>query len=123
MSWLNIAVLIFLVAGFLFAAGPLFGSILLAPKSVGGALGEPYECGVPPMGTAWMRFGINYYIYALLFLAFDVDVLYLFPVAAYYPGSEGFIPLVKLFIFIFVLALGVIYFWRKGVFQWPRRLQ
>ncbi|WP_029898142.1 NADH-quinone oxidoreductase subunit A [Desulfohalovibrio reitneri] len=121
-TWINLAMLVFLVAGFAFAAGPVVGSLLLSPHYTKGDVGMSYECGMPPHGTSWVRFGINYYIYALIFLAFDVDVLYLFPVAAHYPDAEGFVPLVKVFIFLAVLALGVAYFWRKGVFTWPRRI-
>jgi NADH-quinone oxidoreductase subunit A len=77
---------------------------------------------VPPYGGARVRFGINYYFYALLFLAFDVDVLYLFPVAAIYPDSAGWTIFWELVIFVGILVLAVIYFWRKGVFTWPRRV-
>jgi NADH-quinone oxidoreductase subunit A len=121
-TWLNLAILIFLVAGLAFAAGPLIGSILLAPKAKGGAMGLPYECGMTPLASPWTRYGVSYYIYALLFLAFEVDVLYLFPVAAYYPSAEGIVPFVKVIIFLAVLAAGVVYFWCKGVFTWPRRI-
>jgi len=121
-SWLNLGILVCLLAGLGFALGPLVLPLLLAPKSRGGDLGIPYECGIRPQGSSWTRFGINYYFYALLFLAFDVDVLYLFPVAAHYPASEGWLPLVKVFIFLFALALGCVYFWKKGVFEWPRRI-
>ena len=122
LTWLHLAIVIFLIAGLAFAGGPLIGSLLLAPKARGGDMAMAYECGVPPHGSPWARFGVNYYLYAMLFLAFDVDVLYLFPVAVYYHQAEGLIPFVKVFIFVFVLALGVVYFWRKGVFTWPRRL-
>ncbi|SKA69407.1 NADH-quinone oxidoreductase subunit A [Desulfobaculum bizertense] len=122
-SWLNVAILLALIFGFLFAAGPLLGGVLLAPKSRGGAMGLPYECGAVPHGSPHsIRFSINYAIYALLFLAFDVDVLYLFPVATYFPDSAGWWPLIKLIIFIVVLALGCVYFWKKGVFEWPRKI-
>jgi NADH-quinone oxidoreductase subunit A len=120
-TWLNFAILACLLMGIMFAGAPLIGSLLLAPRARGGDLGMPYECGMRPYGSSWVRFGINYYFYALLFLAFDVDVLYLFPVAAYYPASEGVLPLVKVFIFLAALAAGCIYFWKKGVFEWPRR--
>ena len=86
-SWLNLAIIVFLAAGTLFGAMPLIMATLLAPKSRAHDLGLPYECGITPHGSAHVRFGINYYFYALLFLAFDVDVLYLFPVAAFYPHS------------------------------------
>lgn len=121
-TWLHFGILAFLAAGLAFAGGPLVGSLLLAPRAHGGDMSMAYECGMVPHGTPFIRFSINYTIYALLFLAFDVDVLYLFPVATYYPMAEGFVPFVKIFIFLFVLALGVAYFWRKGVFTWPKRI-
>ena len=65
---------------------------------------------------------MNYYVYALLFLAFDVDVLYLFPVASVYRVTEGWLPFLEMIIFLAVLALAVLYFWAKGVFTWPRRI-
>ncbi|TVQ97399.1 MAG: NADH-quinone oxidoreductase subunit A [Desulfovibrionales bacterium] len=121
-SWFHLALIIFLLAGALFAAGPLLISRLIAPRFKGGDIGLPYECGIRPQGSAWSRFGVNYYFYALIFLAFEVDILYLFPVATYYPHSEGLLPLIKLFIFLFILGVSIIYFWRKGVFSWPRRI-
>ncbi|WP_027183298.1 NADH-quinone oxidoreductase subunit A [Desulfovibrio inopinatus] len=121
-SWLNVAILMFLLMGLAFAGGPLVGSILLAPKARGGAMGLPYECGMPPHGPSWIRFGISYYFYALIFLAFDVDVLYLFPVATWYPRSAGFFPFVEILIFVGVLFLAILYFLKKGVFTWPRKI-
>lgn len=76
-----------------------------------------------PYGSAWTKFGINYYFYALLFLAFDVDVLFLFPVATAYADGEGLVPFIKLLIFIVILLSSVIFFWKKGVFTWPKRIR
>ena len=121
-SWFNLAVILFLGAGVLFGLAPLIGATLLAPRSKGGDIGLPYECGITPHGPARVRFGINYYFYALLFLAFDVDVLYLFPVAAVYPDSPGWTVFWELVVFLGILALAVVYFWRKGVFTWPRKV-
>ena len=121
-SWFNLAVILFLGAGALFGLAPLIGATLLAPRSKGGEIGLPYECGITPHGPARVRFGINYYFYALLFLAFDVDVLYLFPVAAFYPDSPGWAIFWELVVFLGILALAVVYFWRKGVFTWPRKV-
>jgi NADH-quinone oxidoreductase subunit A len=121
-SWLNLTIIVFLAAGTLLGAMPLIGATLLAPKSRATDLGLPYECGILPQGHARVRFGINYYFYALLFLAFDVDVLYLFPVAVYYPTDPGWAIFGELMIFIGILALAVIFFWRKGVFTWPRKV-
>jgi NADH:ubiquinone oxidoreductase subunit 3 (subunit A) len=122
-NWLDLAILLSLLAGAGMAAAPLIGAVFLAPSSRAKDLKLPYECGITPHGPARIRFGINYYFYALLFLAFDVDVLYLFPVAAYYPQSPGWTAFWAVLIFLVVLALGVIYFWRKGVFTWPRRVK
>lgn len=122
-SWLNVAIVLALMAGLAFASGPLIGSLLLAPKARGGELKTPYECGVRPYGSAKVRFGVNFFFYALIFLAFDVDVLYLFPVAVFYPQSEGLGDFYKLFVFLAVLALACIYFWKKGVFTWPRKIR
>jgi NADH:ubiquinone oxidoreductase subunit 3 (subunit A) len=122
-NWLHLGILVFLIVGFLFAATPLVIALFLSPRSRGGDLGMPYECGMKPLGTSWIRFGPNYYIYALLFLAFDVDVLYLFPVATYYPEAIGLISFLKLFVFLAILVLAILYFWAKGVFTWPRRIR
>ena len=104
------------------AIGPLVIAYLVSPRAKGGDYGMSYECGMRPFGDAWGRFGVSYYIYALLFLAFEVDVLYLLPVSVIYPklGLDAFF---KVFLFLFVLALAIVFFWAKGVFTWPRRLK
>lgn len=121
-TWLHVGILACLAVGLAFAAGPLAGSVLLAPRATGGDLAMAYECGMVPHGPAWVRFGVNFALYAMLFLAFDVDVLYLFPVAVVYPQTEGLVPFFEVLLFLGVLGAGVVYFWRKGVFSWPRRL-
>lgn len=120
---LHFAIILFLLAGAGFALGPLILASLLAPRAKGGDIGLPYECGMRPYGPAWTHFGINFYIYALLFIALDVDVLYLFPVAAYYHLAEGWWAFAKLGVFIFFLLLALVYFRAKGVFAWPRKIQ
>jgi NADH-quinone oxidoreductase subunit A len=122
-SWLNLSIILFLMAGLAFAAGPVVLAYFISPRARGGALGAPYECGIPSHGPSWIRFGVTYYFYALIFLAFDVDVLYLFPVATFYPESTGWVPFWQVFIFIAVLFAAMAYFWRKGVFTWPRRIK
>jgi NADH-quinone oxidoreductase subunit A len=121
-SWMNLAILLFLAAGTLLGALPLIASRLLAPRSRAGDLDLPYECGMPPHGPARVRFGISYYFYALLFLAFDVDILYLLPVSAWYSHSPGWTIFWEFLIFIGILVLAVVYFQRKGVFTWPRKI-
>ena len=75
-----------------------------------------------PIGSAWIRFGIVYYLYALIFLAFDVDVLFLFPVAVAYNNPEFAVrDLVEVLIFVGILSLAIVYAWVKGVFKWEQK--
>jgi NADH-quinone oxidoreductase subunit A len=76
---------------------------------------------MPTIGSAWIQFSVSYYIFALIFLAFDVDVLYLFPVALAY--NQGFVigDFVAIVIFIGILSLAIVYAWRKGVFLWEKK--
>jgi len=79
------------------------------------------ECGVEPIGDAWIRFGIVYYLYALIFLAFDVDILFLFPVALAYDNGFVIRDFVEILIFVGILSLALVYAWKKGVFKWERK--
>jgi len=78
---------------------------------------QNYESGVEPVGSGWSQSQIRYYIYALLFVMFDVEAVFIFPWAV---GLEtyGYFGLVEMAIFIFILALGLAYAWRKGVLKW-----
>jgi NADH:ubiquinone oxidoreductase subunit 3 (subunit A) len=93
-------------------------NLLLGPKMLGEKREVTYESGVAPIKTAWLQFGASYYLFALIFLAFDVDVLYLFPVLLAYQKGTGFSELIELFIFLLILTLAIAYAWRKGVFKW-----
>lgn len=77
----------------------------------------PYESGVDPVGAGWAQSQIRYYIFALLFVLFDVEAVFLFPWAIRLEAFDVF-GLVEMFVFIFVLALGLVYAWRKGVLRW-----
>ena len=119
---LHLAIILFLVVGLLFPVAPILLSFVLAPRSSGGDFLMPYECGMVPHDRAWGHFDMNYYVYALIFIAFDVDILYLFPVAAYYGMSTGWLAFVKLTFFLFFVLLAFLCFRAKGVFEWPRRI-
>ena len=121
-NWLHMAILIFFAGGFLMAGTALIAAYLISPRAKDDRMKTPYECGIVPLGEARTSFHINYYVYALVFLAFEVDVLYLFPVALFYSDAVGITAFVKLFLFLSVLALAVIYFWAKGVFRWPKKI-
>ena len=120
-----IYVFVFFLGGLGFAVGPFVIAHLLAAQSTRNLVkktNQPIECGIVPIGPAWIRFGIVYYLYALMFLAFDVDVLFLFPVAVTYnsftPGIRAFI---EVLIFVGILSLAIVYAWKKGVFKWDRK--
>ena len=119
---LHLAIILFLAGGAAFALGPLVLGLLITPRAKGGDLGMPYECGMRPHGSAWTHFGMSYYMYALIFIAFDVDVLYLFPVAVQYHLTEGWGAFFKLVVFLFFLVLALVYFRAKGVFTWQRKI-
>ena len=114
-------VLVYLVAAALFAIGPLIIAKLIAPRSYGRARGEIYECGMPVIGSAWIQVAVIYYLFALLFLAFDVDVLFLFPVLLAYGKGYVWRDFIEVTIFIGILSLVIIYAWCRGVFSWKRK--
>jgi len=121
-----IYVTIFLIGALLFGFGPIIIVKLLSPSShtrnIADKTGNFIECGMESIGSAWIRFGIIYYMYALIFLAFDVDVLFLFPVAVAYNSPEFVVrDLVEIFIFVGILSLAIVYAWVKGVFKWEQK--
>ena len=115
-------VLLFGIVAVLFTVAPIVIAYLLAPRTKGANTLNIYECGIEPFGSAWIRYGIHYYIYALIFIAFDVDVLYLFPVALNYTRGEKPHEFYALLCFVLILALAIFYAWGKGVFTWKRKL-
>ncbi len=115
-----LAVGLYLLVGLLFAIVPLIISRLIVKRSHGLQRDATYESGMETIGSAWIQFTVAYYIYALIFLAFDVDVLYLFPVALAY-GKYAARDLIEVVIFVGILSLAIVYAWRKGVFEWNKR--
>ncbi|NQS72216.1 MAG: NADH-quinone oxidoreductase subunit A [Desulfobulbaceae bacterium] len=114
---------LFMLGALGFGLGPILIVKLLSPSShtrqSAGKSSQLIECGMVPIGKAWIRFGIVYYLYALIFLAFDVDVLFLFPVAlAYNDPSFAYEDFIEILLFVAILALAVVYAWCKGVFTW-----
>jgi len=116
------SVFVFAVVAILFTLIPIFIAYILAPRTKGVKTLTTYECGIEPYGSAWIRYSITYYIYALIFIAFDVDILYLFPVALSYTRGGAMSEFYALAAFILILALAIIYAWGKGVFTWKRKL-
>ena len=106
-----------LVIGAVLGLAPVIAPLFLAPRSLGAKTRDTYECGMETEGSAWVRFDIAYYLFALIFVAFEVDVLYILPVAVVF-GEYAWRDLIELSLFIGILFLAVIYAWRKGVLHW-----
>lgn len=109
--------IVVLVTALIMVIAALIIGKLLAPKSTNAQKGEPYECGIPTRGTSWMQFKIGYYLFAILFLMFDVETVLLFPWATIMK-SLGAIGLASVLFFLFVLVLGLAYAWKKGALEW-----
>ena len=103
--------------GVVFVLGGFFLSRLIAPDQPGEIKNTPYECGQLPHGSAWTRFNVGYYIFALLFLIFEVETIFFFPWAVVLKET-GVLGLVEGGIFLLVLAYGLVFAWRKGYLVW-----
>jgi NADH-quinone oxidoreductase subunit A len=114
----------FCLGGLGFAIGPFAVVHLVAARKTRQTLGKTgqfIECGMDPIGDAWIRYSAVYYLYALIFVAFAVDVLYLIPVALVYDRKFPIRDFVELLIFVGILSLVIVYAWKKGVFEWNRK--
>ncbi len=106
---------------FLFA-GVIVGTLLLiaqkvGPKNLTPVKAEPFESGNPPKGDARLRFPVKFYLVAMLFLIFDLEVVFLYPWAILF-RRLGLFGLVEMAIFLFILIIGFIYIWRRGALEW-----
>src|SRR5512142_599005 len=121
-----IYVIAFCASGLAFALGPFVIVYFLSPRwtrNTVGKTGQAIECGMDPIGDAWIRYSAVYYLYALVFVAFAVDVLFLVPVAVVYNRIKDFVirDFVEMTIFVGILSLVIVYAWKKGIFEWKRK--
>ena len=89
----------------------------ISPRSFNPQKGEAYECGIPTRGKSWMQFKVGYYLFAILFLMFDVETVFLFPWAVVVQDL-GVYGLCSIIFFLVILVLGLAYAWRKGALEW-----
>lgn len=117
-----VIVAVFIIMGAVLVGSAVAMSSMIAPKAPGGLKDIAYESGIEPVGTGWNQSHIRYYIFALLFLIFDVEAVFIFPWAAqleYFDSiGSGAFALGEMFVFIGILLLGLIYAIRKGVLKW-----
>lgn len=90
---------------------------LLAPRRPSPLKADPFECGIPPAPFSWSQINIRYYVFAILFLVFDVEAVFLFPWAVVFLQSTPAV-FYEMLVFIAILLFGVLYGWRKGALQW-----
>lgn len=112
-----LAVLIFIFVGAGMVLFTFFLSRILRPHNPYHEKNINYECAELPIGNSWIKFHNRYYIFALIFVIFDVEAVFLFPWAVAF-GQLGLFALVEMVIFILILMFGLLYAWKKGALQW-----
>jgi NADH:ubiquinone oxidoreductase subunit 3 (subunit A) len=113
----HIVIAVFLVLGAVFVAVTLGTSWLLSPKRPSAEKATTYECGVEPIGPPWVQFHAGYYVYALLFVIFDIETAFLYPWALVY-GARGWFIFAEMIVFVAILVAGLVYAWKEGALSW-----
>jgi NADH-quinone oxidoreductase subunit A len=112
-------ILAFFIIGAVFVAGGLIVAWLLRPKRPYSEKLTSYECGEEPVGDSWIRFNIRFYVVALVFLVFDVEIVFLFPWALVFK-QLGMFAFVEMMVFLAILLVGFAYVWAKGDLEWDK---
>ena len=113
-------ILILFAFAVVFAFGILIFSHFVGPRKYGDVKGEPYESGIRPFMDARVRFSIKFYIIAVLFIIFDVEIVFLYPWVVVYKEivSQGIFIFIEMIVFIAMLLIGYFYLWKRGAFEW-----
>jgi NADH:ubiquinone oxidoreductase subunit 3 (subunit A) len=114
-QWIYIG--LFIIVGLIIPVGAITVAWILGPKKANPIKMTTYECGVETVGDSWVQFKAQYYIFALVFLVFDVETVFLFPWAVKL-GQLGLFAVIEGIIFILILIAGLVYTWRKGMLEW-----
>jgi NADH-quinone oxidoreductase subunit A len=120
-------VLVFFLLAFVLCGLMLGLGILLRPANPSRTKLSTYECGEPPSGPAWINFNIRFYLIALVFVIFDVELAFVYPVVTVFrdwiKNGQGAFALAEIALFIGILAVGLVYVWVKGDLEWLKRLR
>ncbi len=114
-QWIYIG--LFFIVGLIIPVGAIGMAWMLGPKKSNSIKQTTYECGIETVGESWVQFKAQYYIFALVFLVFDVETVFLFPWAVKL-GQLGLFAVIEGIIFILILIAGLVYTWRKGMLEW-----
>ena len=111
------SMIVLVLAALAFSSIAILMAKILTKATTNPQKGEPYECGIPTQGKTWIQMNVGYYLFALIFLIFDVELVFLYPwaVAA---KAVGWLALVEMIIFIFILFMGFLYAHKKGALKW-----
>ena len=108
---------VFVAIAVIFPGAPLILSRLIGPRKPNPIKQQTYECGIETVGDTWIQFKVQYYIFALVFVIFDIEAVFLFPIAAAF-DQIGLFAVIEVALFILILALGLGYAWRRGALEW-----
>jgi len=114
-EWLYVG--LFFIVGLIIPVGAIGAGWLFGPKKPNPIKQSTYECDIEPVGEGWVQFKAQYYIFALVFLVFDVETVFLFPWAVRL-SQLGLFAVVEGIVFILILVAGLVYTWRKGMLEW-----
>jgi NADH-quinone oxidoreductase subunit A len=111
------SLIVLILAAIAFSAGAILISKIFVKGIPNPQKGQAYECGIPSHGATWKQFNVGYYLFALIFLIFDVELIFLYPwaVAA---RQVGWLALIEMIIFFFILFMGFLYAHKKGALKW-----
>jgi NADH-quinone oxidoreductase subunit A len=111
------SLIIFFITALVLVGGAVLFSTFISPTSFNIQKQEAYECGIPTKGITWLQFNVGYYLFAILFLIFDVEIVFLFPWAVVFK-QVGIVGLIEILIFFLILILGLAYAWKKHALVW-----
>ena len=111
------SLLILILAAIAFSAGGIAVAKIFVKGTTNPQKGQAYECGIKTDGTPWNQFNVGYYLFALIFLVFDVELIFLYPWAVVVK-KVGMVALMEILIFIFILFMGFLYAHKKGALKW-----
>jgi NADH-quinone oxidoreductase subunit A len=111
------SLILFFIVAVVLVGGAIIFSYLVAPRSSNPQKGESYECGIPTTGLTWLQFNVGYYLFAIIFLVFDVEAVFVFPWSVVMK-EMGMIAFVEILIFFVILILGLLYAWKKHALIW-----
>jgi NADH-quinone oxidoreductase subunit A len=125
MAYASVAAFFLVAIGFIL--GSLLAGKLLRPDNMYPEKLETYECGEAPVGPAWFNFNPRFYIVALIYIIFDVEIAFIYPVAAVFKRwvdqGSGVFALIEILLFVAILMLGLVYVWAKGDLEWIRSIK